>query len=415
MRPTYKIILACSLFVLLTGVQNILFSQTKEIEIQQQKVKKLEEDISFLDEQINQTQKKQKNSLDELVLIQNKIGNREALLKELDKQIDIQNLGINKKSKEIKELEQRLDTLDFYFKRLIYNAYKNRNEKVWFMYILSSNSLEQGYRRWSYLRNYSNNISKQVHKINDTKDNILKEQATLRKLKAESLKQSKIRESELNTLQKEEKSSKTLITNLSKKQKEFKRQLTLKKQEAQKLNKEVERMIAKALEEERKRNLAAKDGKNEKENNEHKIEVENNIKLTGSFESNKGKLPWPVKGVVIESFGEHYHPTLKNVKLPFNNGINISAHQGAQVRAVFDGVVKQIVSMPGYNQCILVQHGNYFTFYCKLDNVDVKIGDKVTPNTILGSLVINQNTSTLHFELWEGTNKQNPQHWLIKN
>ena len=126
-------------------------------------------------------------------------------------------------------------------------------------------------------------------------------------------------------------------------------------------------------------------------------------------------MPWPVKGVVIESFGEHFHPTLKNVKLPFNNGINISAKQNAPVNAIFKGVVKQIVAIPGYNQCILIEHGGFFTFYCKLDKVNVKPGDNVDSDTIIGTLTSVQNTSVLHFELWEGSNKQNPQHWLIKN
>ena len=118
---------------------------------------------------------------------------------------------------------------------------------------------------------------------------------------------------------------------------------------------------------------------------------------------------------MIESVGEHDHTTLKNVKLLFNNSINISAKQNAQVYAVFEGIVKQIVAMPGYNQCILVEHGKFFTFYCKLDKVNVKPGDKVDNNTVLGTLATSQNTSTLHFELWEGTNKQNPQLWLIQN
>lgn len=399
------------LLTLFLGVNSLVFAQTEEIEIQRKRVKKLEDDISFLDNQISKTQKQHKNSLDELILIQNKIANRKKLLKEIELQINLQNQNINNKNRDLKKLEQRLDTLNFYFRSLIYNAYKNRNEKVWFMYILASNSIEQGYKRWSYLRNYSNNISKQVNKINDTKTNIIAERKKLTALRSESQKQSKAKEVEIKELVKEEKSAKTLISSLSKKQKEFNKQLTLKKQESAKLSKEVEKLIAKALEDEKNK----KGLKEQKNTEELKQIAENSIKLTGSFASNKGNLPWPVKGVVIESFGEHYHPTLKNVKLPFNNGINISAKNGAEVRAVFDGVVKQIIAMPGYNQCILVQHGSYFTFYCKLDKVNVKAGDKVTPNTVLGILAIAQNTSTLHFELWQERNKQNPENWLRKN
>ena len=127
------------------------------------------------------------------------------------------------------------------------------------------------------------------------------------------------------------------------------------------------------------------------------------VQLSGSFALNKGKLPFPVaSGVIVEKFGEHPHPTLKNVKLPFNNGINISTKPGSNVKAVFDGVVKQVIAIPGYNQCILVQHGKYFTFYCKLSTVVVKVGDKVSTGTLIGALDPMGSTATLH-----GTEPQN--------
>ena len=140
-----------------------------------------------------------------------------------------------------------------------------------------------------------------------------------------------------------------------------------------------------------------------------------NTKLSGSFSLNKGKLPYPVaQGVVVEQFGVHPHPTLKNVNLPFNNGINISTRPGSSVRVVFDGVVKQVIAIPGYNQCVLVQHGQYFTFYCKLAKVGVKVGDKLSTGNAIGTLESGGSTAILHFELWNGTNKQNPELWLKK-
>ena len=120
------------------------------------------------------------------------------------------------------------------------------------------------------------------------------------------------------------------------------------------------------------------------------------------------------QGVVVEQFGVHPHPTLKNVNLPFNNGINISTRPGSSVRVVFDGVVKQVIAIPGYNQCVLVQHGQYFTFYCKLAKVGVKVGDKLSTGNAIGTLESGGSTAILHFELWNGTNKQNPELWLKK-
>ena len=108
------------------------------------------------------------------------------------------------------------------------------------------------------------------------------------------------------------------------------------------------------------------------------------IKLAGEFAANKGKLPWPADGPVVETFGKHNHPVYTQLVMPANNGVNIGLSADAEVKAVFDGEVKRVIVMPGYGRCVLVQHGGYFTFYCKLGHVDVKSGDKVTTGQVLG-------------------------------
>ncbi|MBQ3917513.1 MAG: M23 family metallopeptidase, partial [Bacteroidales bacterium] len=113
-----------------------------------------------------------------------------------------------------------------------------------------------------------------------------------------------------------------------------------------------------------------------------------------------------------DKFGQHYHPVYKNVKLPFNNGIGIALAPGTKVQAVFDGVVKQIVVMPGYNQCVLVQHGTYFSFYCKLSSVNVKSGDKVKTGQVIGTVDTIAGETQLHFQIWNKTTPQNPELWL---
>ena len=135
-------------------------------------------------------------------------------------------------------------------------------------------------------------------------------------------------------------------------------------------------------------------------------------KLDKEFASNKGKLPWPVDGVVTETFGKHYHPVYKNVELPFNNGLNISTAKDSAIKAVFDGTVTNVVMIPGYNQCVLVQHGGYFTFYCKLASVNVKAGQKVKTGEVLGRVDTIAGETQLHFELWEGKTPRNPELWL---
>lgn len=138
------------------------------------------------------------------------------------------------------------------------------------------------------------------------------------------------------------------------------------------------------------------------------------MKLDAEFSKNKGKLPWPVDGPVVGRFGKHYHPVYKNLELPPNNGVDVAVAKGSKVQAVFEGVVKQVIAMPGYNQCVLLQHGNYFTFYCKLGNVSVKAGDKVRTGQALGVIDTINGQTQLHFEVWQGTKPQNPELWLRK-
>lgn len=410
-----------ALFLALAIAGGDTFAQTKEIEGQRARIKQLEEDISYLDSQIQSTQTRKKNTLDELVLIQSKIANRKALLEELDKEIKSQIREIASTQKGIREMEQRLDTLEHYYSRMVYNAYKHRDTKVWFMYILASDNMEQGYRRWSYLKNYSKSISTQADKIRGIKEEYKKELKRLQLLKNRNLKAQAARTEEYNALTREEKQSQAFAKSLDKQQSQYKKQLAQKRKEANNLAREVERLIAAEIKRQqeivrKQEELARKEelAKKEAPPMEYQ-EFAQSQKLGNNFAVNRGKLPYPVsQGVVVEKFGEHPHPTLKNVKLPFNNGINISTKPGTQVKVVFDGTVKQIIAIPGYNQCVLVQHGQYFTFYCKLAKVDVKVGDKLSTGNPIGVLESQGSTAILHFELWNGTAKQNPELWLKK-
>ena len=184
---------------------------------------------------------------------------------------------------------------------------------------------------------------------------------------------------------------------LKKDQKKYRNQLAAKRKEVDALNREIERIVAAAMK-------PKSSGK--------KTVVD--TKLDAAFANNKGKLPWPADGPVVARFGKHYHPVYKNLQLPPNNGVDIALAKGTQIRAVFDGVVKQVMVMPGYNQCVLIQHGNYFTLYCKLKSLNVAEGDKVKTSDIIGSVDAIGGQVQLHFEVWKGSSPQNPETWLKK-
>jgi len=379
------------LATLVTGVAQSVTEQTKRRE-------EIEKEIAFLDRQLSANKSKQQASTKELNFIQRKISNRKKLLAQIENEIRLIDAMSAQKGREVDNLNSELAMLKKRYSHLVYNSYKHRDKTIWILYILASDSFEQGYKRWSYLRSYSRIMKESARAIKERSTDIKGEVQKLGNLRMESLKMQQKREREYNSLSAEERKAKDIVNQLSRKEREFRQQLTEKRKEVERLNREIERILAEAAKE--KKSSGYKESAADKA-------------LSDNFGSNKGRLPWPVKeGVIIEQFGQHNHPVFKNIKLPFNNGVNISTTLNAQVLCVFDGVVKQILVLPGYNQCILVQHGDYYTFYTKIERVSVKTGDSVKTGQVLGTLTENEGNSVIHFQLWSGTTKQNPEHWL---
>lgn len=377
-------------------LSTLLFSQN--VSEQTERKQKIEEEISYLDKQLAATKSRKQSNTKELNYIQRKISNRKKLLREIEDEIKSIDNEVSKKEQQIADLDRSLESLKRSYSELVYNAYKNRDQTVWLMYVLASKNIEQGYRRWSYIKDYTSALREMADEIRGKSLRIAEEKYQLAKIKNNSLTNQAKKELEVKRLSTDESKAKQVISQLSKKEKEMVQQLNVKRREVEKLNREIERILTVAVKEKERPDYKATAG---------------DIALSEEFGNNKGKLPWPVKrGAIVEQFGQHNHPVFKNVKLPFNNGVNISTDAGADALCVFDGVVKQVLMMPGYNQCILVQHGDYFTFYTKLENIYVKSGQKVKTGDALGSLTVSDNESIIHFQLWKGTVKQNPENWI---
>ncbi|MBP5210301.1 MAG: peptidoglycan DD-metalloendopeptidase family protein [Bacteroidales bacterium] len=367
-------------------------SFSQDVSAQTQQKRKLEEEIEYIDNQLKSIVSQQKASMQQMTLLQKKITNRKSLVSQADKEIRQINDQITQKNREIREIQKELDTLQTYYSNLVYNTYKNRDNRVWFMYLLASQDIGQGYRRYSYIKNLSESVSRQADVIRETRAQLEQEKEKLSEMSKELQAVKKEREKEYNSLLSEEKSSQSVLNTLNRNKTKYTNELNQKKKEVERLNKEIERILSQTVKAQK--------------------EEEIDYNLAGQFEENRGKLPWPVQGVITEQFGDHYHPVYKNIKLPTNNGISITTTKNAEVRCVFDGIVKQVLLMPGYNQCILVQHGTYFTFYCKLKQVSVKAGQNIKAGDKLGVLDVVENASVLHFQIWKGTEKQNPEKWL---
>ena len=356
-----------------------------------QKKAKLEREIAILDQQLKENASKVKSANTALKLTRKKISARKGLLAESDAQISTLDKRINEKSGKIDSLEARYALLSGNYDKLVRTAYKNRDSRIWYMYLLSSDGITQGLRRYGYLKSMAASLNAQALEIKDTRARLEEEKAGLVKLREEASVLRNTRVVELKQLEKDENSSRQLVASLGKDKARYQKELAAKKRQVQALNAELNKMVKKS-------------------GGKPKTEVD--AKLDKEFAANRGKLPWPADGPVVDSFGKHYHPVYKNVELPFNNGVNIALGKDSAVKAVFDGTVSNVVVIPGYNQCILVQHGGYFTFYCKLASVNVKAGDKVKTGQVLGRVDTIAGETQLHFELWEGKTPRNPELWL---
>lgn len=384
--------------VILMSLSLALGAQGQNVKAQEEKRARLEREIEILDRQLSENASKSSSMLSNLTLIRKKVSNRKALVAESDSQIRKYSDKIYLKQRSINRMQARIDTLSQHYSRLVLSAYKNRDARLWYMYMLASDNLGQAFRRMSYFKNLSSQMNQEARRIKEAKQELEKEREELKELKKEAESVKAVRTAELKKLEGEEKQSAKIVKQLQSNRKKYQSQLNAKKKQVDALNREIERLVASAMKGGSSKGSSGK--------------TDFDRKLAAEFSKNKGNLPWPADGPVVDRFGQKYHPVYKNLKLPPNNGVDIALAKGSKVRAVFDGVVKQIVVMPGYNKCILVQHGNYFTFYCKLGTAAVKAGDKVKTGDLLGTVDVINDQVLLHFQVWQGNKPQNPEHWL---
>ncbi len=371
---------------------------------QESRKAQLEKEIAAINRQLKDNARSSSRALTDLSLVRRKIAARQELIAESDREIRALDDSMQVRQREIDRLQARHDTLSLYYNRLVRGAYKNRDSRLWYMYILSSENIGQAVRRFGYLKGLSRNMSEQAKRIQETAAELELERDRLAGLKEEAQVLRGQRQADVEALRAEEGESASLVARLEKDRRKYQDELRRKNREVEALNREIAAIIRKATAKPKSGGKTSKGGKT--------TSTAVDEKLSSSFAANKGRLPWPVEGTVIESYGQHYHPVYKNVKLPFNNGVTLAVSRGAQAHAVFDGTVAQVVVIPGYNQCVLVQHGSYFTFYCKLKSVTVKAGEKVKTGQALGTVDTLSGEDQFHFQLWQERTPQNPENWL---
>ena len=400
-----------------------------------QKIKELENQRNELQQQIAEsetllrsTKKDVKSQLDNLALINGQIEDRKKYINAIERDVKSLNNEINALQRQLKTLQHDLKDKKDKYESSVQYMYRNKSIHEKLLFIFSAENLSQTYRRLRYVREYANFQRLQAVEIERKQKQVNAKKAELEVTRGAKEKLLREGESEKKKLEKQEKEKQGILNGLKRKQRGIQSEINKKRRSANKLNAQIDRLIEQEIEKARKRaeeearKTSAKEGKKPTEKPVSKQPVQKGTvdkfrmnsedrQLSGTFESNKGRLPMPITGpyVIVGRYGQY--AVAKNVRLD-NKGIDIRGKEGAKARAVFDGEVSAIFKYNGLSN-VLVRHGNYISVYCNLSSVSVAKGSKVKAREEIG--VVQKDASgnaVLHFQLRKETTKLNPEVWL---
>ena len=425
------------LLLLLLFLPISAFSQSKKD--LEEKRKKIIRDIQATERMIKKTAKTKEATYDRFVALQSQIESREALIQNLQAEIEAAEDGIVRNQVVIASLNNDVNKMREEYGNTIRSAFRRKTLSNPLLYILSAESLNQAFRRWLFLRKYDEKRREQADAIRFTQNMLAKKSKLLEETRQEKEKLLASIQGQKSTLTGELVQKDAILKDLGKDEARLKSDLEKKQAAHEALNNAIEGVIQ---EEVRKRVEAARNkpkpnaakpevaGKSSPETSasssskaEKTKAAESEVKplanednVTLNFRKNKGRLPWPVEsGFVSRGFGTQKHPTLKNIEIT-NNGVDIRTEEGATVRCVADGQVAGVQFVPGHDYTLIVQHGDYYTVYTNLASTSLLKGDVVKAKQPVGQVSTNNitGTSELHFEVWQQKERMNPALWIKK-
>ena len=386
------ILLIISMAVSLTAVGQ---KNKKQLELERiENISKITEAEKIL----AQTKTKKKATLGQLAALENQIASREVLLKSLDEEVDLITAEILELDAVISDIDLYLKSLKDEYAAMIYKSYKSNNGYNVITFLFASDSFTQFYMRLKYMEQYVEARKMQSHQIAQTKQELKGQQTAQEQKKSDQQQVIKSKLMESNQLIKLKKEKSTLIAQLTKNERSLRKEMAARKQSIKKLDNLIANLIKVELERELKTSSGQKELAKE---------------LTGEFEDQMRKLPWPVKtGFISLKFGLQRDPILKNVSIN-NTGVDIQTQSDENIAVVFDGEVRIKAFVPGQNNVVIVKHGNYYTVYSKLESVEVKQGQVLRAGDLIGKVHTNNaGISQLHFEVWRDKKKLDPERWL---
>jgi len=385
------------------------FSQNKKQQELEERRQELRQEINKINQLQQENKSKEKSQLSLIVNYNYKISVLNNLISVTNQQANLLTREINSNQKKITKLRDELKALKEDYAAMIVKSYKSKNQQSRIMFLLSSDNFKQAYKRLQYMKQYSDHQKQQGQEIKTKSEELQSINTSLLAQKAD--KQKLINENRVvqKTLEAERKQHQVLMASIKKNINVYAAQIKAKQQEADRIDREIDRIIREAIVKSNKKAGKAETSVGFSLTAEEKV-------LASNFVSNKGKLPWPVeKGFVTLGYGTQPSPIDKSVSIR-SNGVRIATEKGAKVRAVFNGEVSRIVVIKNSNPIVMIRHGNFITAYKNLSKVYVKEGDKVTTKQEIGEVFTNPSNgdTILNFIIYENLNTLNPAEWVYK-
>jgi septal ring factor EnvC (AmiA/AmiB activator) len=390
----------------------LLFAQpAKQAELEQQR-QRLQEEIRQINTLLRTTRQQEKSVLTQVENIASRIQVRENLIRVTNQQANLITREINANQSRIQQMRSELEVLKEDYAKLIVQTYKSRSDQSRIMFLLSSESFLQAYKRVQYMQQYARHRKKQGEEIESKTLELQELNQNL--LVQQRQQQALIEENRIarNQLLEERKQQEELMSTLRRDESKYAAQIRERQRAAAAIDKQIEDLIKAAIAE---ANRAAGGTARERASTTFVMTAEAKV-LAANFTGNKGKLPWPVeRGVVVTRFGTTQHPTLPNIQT-YSSGVEIATEEGAKARAAFDGEVLAVQVIRGEIKAVQIRHGDYITVYQNIDDVFVKRGDKVTTRQEIGKVYTNPATgrTILKFLIFQNANKLNPADWVYQ-
>ena len=408
-----KLMATC--FVALIIVISLPAQQPGRNEDLKQKQIEIQQEIDELKNSLTDSKKRTKASLRQLEMVKEKLRLREKAINNINQQIDMLEGNIDKSREEIDSLKNRLDTMKSQYARNIVYAYKLRSDYEYLNFILSANSFNEALKRVQYFHAYHDYCEGQVVDIKKTQKvlaaKIMRFELSRREKDA-VVKKEVVQRKEL---EEEKKEKNEVVRSLKSREQEITKELAAKKKADRQLGLAIQHAISAGFNTAGGgRKGSSKNSTSKKESRKKELELTpEGIRLSGSFEHNKGRLPWPVEKALIKiHFGSYKIPGLEVIGN--NPGLTLATEPSASVKSIFEGEILSVFNVEG-NRSVMVRHGKYFTVYANLSSVNVVKNQKVSSGQVLGTADNSSDgNGEIEFILMKERTNIDPEKWIRK-